>query len=169
MGCSLRVAALLALLGAALAERRTVLYVPLDERFATRGMFLNMARLLPPDEFDVVTPGVELLPRRKRFADPDGVLDWLERAASDAAASGPVLAVVSAEMVLYGGLIASRSSNDTSAVVQRRLDRITRMGEGGLNIFLSTVVMRIPCVQRRFRRAMVLGDCLLYTSPSPRD
>ena len=36
LGCSLRVAALLlALLGAALAERRTVLYVPLDERFAT--------------------------------------------------------------------------------------------------------------------------------------
>ena len=134
---------LMQLLGAtaAAAVPRTVLYVPLDERFATRGLFLNLARLLPASEYKVVTPDADLLPSRKRFADPDKILDWLE-AQQDGASNAA--AVVSAEMVLYGGLIASRSSNDTAAVVSARLERLSEMGRRGLEIHLSTVVMRIP-------------------------
>ena len=124
---------LLLLLGVTTSDE--VLYVPLDERYATRGLTLNLARLISSSPDNFVTPPTSLLPRRKHFADPDAVLEWLESRASNASA-----AIVSAEMVLYGGLIASRSSNETLSIVLSRLDRLLKIPR----LYLSTVVMRIP-------------------------
>ena len=117
------------------ATKQSIMYVPLDERFATRGLFLNLARLT---DYNVVTPPVSMLPKRKAFANPDAMLDWMEANAHRVSAG-----VISAEMVMYGGLIASRSSNDTELTVRSRLERLRKMGES-FDIHLSTVVMRIP-------------------------
>ena len=46
-----------------------LMYVPLDERYATRGMFLNMARITGKWK-SVLTPSSDLLPRRKISASP---------------------------------------------------------------------------------------------------
>lgn len=49
-------------------------------------------------------------------------------------------------MYLYGGLIASRISNDTQAEISKRLDslELRKVFNKGLKIYASAVVMRIP-------------------------
>lgn len=37
-----------------------IIYFPLDERFATRGMFLNMAKIISVD-YQVLTPPTEII------------------------------------------------------------------------------------------------------------
>lgn len=89
------------------AVRRTVngdpapklVYFPIDERFATRGMFLNLAAATP---FDVVSPPPELICSLKQPADTDRLAQWLEQNLPNAS-----VAVISIEMALYGGLVRS--------------------------------------------------------------
>jgi hypothetical protein len=81
-----------------------LLFVPLDERFTTRVAFENLAQLTP---YRVSSLPDALLPSLKRYADPQAVADWVSQSLDQDA-------VVSLEMALYGGLIASRVSNDTT-------------------------------------------------------
>ncbi len=94
----LQLAALLTIASA--ATNLTVLFLPLDERFTTRFAFLNLAEVTP---FTVLTPPMSLLPQRKVPAPLDALLEWVD---SNMAAAD--VAVISSEMFLYGGLIASR-------------------------------------------------------------
>jgi hypothetical protein len=72
--------------------------------------------------------------------DVTSIFNWLETNLVTADA-----AVVSLEMALYGGLINSRLSNDTSPLIIDRLDRLTRLlASAHIPIFVTTVVMRIP-------------------------
>lgn len=66
-------------------------------------------------------------------------------------------AIVSAEMVLYGGLIASRSSNDTTKEVLDRLDRLVDVGRR-IKMYVSTVVMRIPSYDGDFEEPWYWED-----------
>ena len=114
----------------------SILYVPLDERYATRGMFLNMARLTGKN---IVTPPLELLPSRKNATDPDKLLSWIQNNQENVST-----VVVSLEMVLYGGLIASRISNETTSTILNRLDRFESILSHIKDVYVSSVVMRIP-------------------------
>ena len=116
-----------------------ILYVPLDERYATRGMWLNMVRMLSNDTTTTTTLSNSQLPLRKRSASPDDILNWMENQ------NNVSVAIVSLEMVLYGGLIASRVSNDTTSTILKRLDRfLDIVVSKKMPTYLSTVVMRIP-------------------------
>ncbi len=127
------------------AASSTLVYLPLDERYATRGMFLNLVRATP---FEVVTPSASLLCQWKRPADPARLLAWLEQSGANAS-----IAIISVEMALYGGLINSRISNDTEAVILQRLaaldSTLRRVAPGALVLYTS-VVMRIPAYNGDF-------------------
>lgn len=146
-------------LHAAAGDPLTVLYLPLDERFTTRDAFLNLAQTTP---YRVLTPPPSLLPARKTSPDLDQLHAWVD----DNIARADV-AVVSLELYLYGGLIASRCapsccnsmsgtapsrlsvcscSNDTTDAVLQRLDRLLSFARArpSLRVYASAVVMRIP-------------------------
>jgi hypothetical protein len=57
------------------ATEKTVLFLPLDERFVTRDSFLNLAKLTP---FNVITPPTNLLPHMKKEAPIDELIQWVE-------------------------------------------------------------------------------------------
>ena len=65
--------------------------------------------------------------------------------------SGPAL-VASVDMLIYGGLIASRSSNDSEATVLERVRWLADLPRRfpGLRLYLSTTVMRIPAYNEDF-------------------
>ena len=92
----------------------TLLFLPLDERFTTRDLTLNLARLAP--RFSVLTPPAPLLPSHKSPAAPAKLMEWVD----ERAAAADVL-IASFEMLIYGGLIASRVSNDSSAAIANRV------------------------------------------------
>ena len=82
------------------ADNFTVLFLPLDERFTTRFAVLNLAAVTP---FTMLTPNMSLLPQRKTPAPLDDLIAWVDDNIRFADA-----AIISSEMFLYGGLIASR-------------------------------------------------------------
>jgi hypothetical protein len=84
-------------------NNKTVLFLPLDERFTTRDAFLNLARVTP---FNILTPDRSLLPSLKQPAPLTELHQWVDENVANCDA-----AIVSSEMFLYGGLIASRQGS----------------------------------------------------------
>ena len=115
-----------------------LLYLPLDERFTTRGLFLADAKLT---RFHPLTPDESILPQKKVLPDMKQLLDWTENAAKSAD-----YAIVSAEMLLYGGLIASRISDDSLATIEQRLQLLEKIRRENpkMRLFVSSTVTRLP-------------------------
>ncbi len=116
----------------------TLLFLPLDERFTTRELFLSDAKLTP---FKILTPDTALLPRQKIAPEMNSLRDWTRLAAKDSD-----VGIISAEMLVYGGLIASRISDDsleTAAKRLRILEAIKRENPK-MRLFVSSTVTRIP-------------------------
>jgi hypothetical protein len=126
------------------APHESVLFLPLDERFTTRDAFLNLAATTP---FCIRTPPTDLLPLWKYDCDIQQLHDWVDENI------GYVnTAIISSEMYLYGGLIRSRTSNDSTAVIQARLDKLRSYSarRSDLSLYISNVVMRIPAYNGDF-------------------
>lgn len=129
----------------AAATQATIAMLPLDERFTTRDAFLNLATVAGAAA-RVVTPPLSMLPSRKAPCDVRALDQWLVDAVSGAHNHSVTNVVISAEMFLYGGLIASRVSNDSTAAVSARAAQLTALAAAHprVRFVLSAVVMRIP-------------------------
>ena len=68
--------------------------------------------------------------------------------------------IASLEMLLYGGLIASRTSNDSTTVVMERMERLLQYTKVYPNVqmFISNVVMRIPSYDGDFEEPWYWAD-----------
>lgn len=114
---------------------KRILFVPLDDRPATRETVLD---LLPLTGAAWVTPPRDLLGHRRRAADVDSLFRWVEREAASADAL-----IASAEVLIHGGLVASRLSTASMDVLWRRLDRLVKVA-ARVPAYLSAVNPRIP-------------------------
>ncbi|MEJ5170741.1 MAG: DUF4127 family protein, partial [Fimbriimonadales bacterium] len=110
-------AALAASLLAATTQPARVVLAPIDDRPAT-GQFARMIGAIAG--VDVQTPPQELLGRFTTPGNPDAVLSWLERQNLNESQA----VVVSAEMVCFGGLVASRTDATPLEAAMARLDRL---------------------------------------------
>jgi len=125
-------------------NNQTILFLPLDERFTTRFVFLNLASL---SNFNVVTPDMEYISKWKTSANLSYIDEWIENNLPKAD-----VILFSAEMYLYGGLIESRISDDDTSVILQRLQKLVQYKTRNPNvkIYLSSVVMRIPAYSLNF-------------------
>jgi len=114
---------------------KRLLFVPLDDRPATRETVLDLLPLLGAGW---ATPPRDLLGHRRRPADLDALFRWVEREAVTADAM-----IASAEVLLHGGLVASRLSADPMEALWRRLDRLARLA-ARVPTYLSAITPRIP-------------------------
>lgn len=131
-------AALFALL-ASLCQASRILLVPLDNRPAS-GQFAQMIASI--DGAAVQMPPYQTLGRFTTPGDPDAILAWLQQQdVSDVSA-----VIVSADMIAYGGLIASRTPAVSEALAVSRLKRlesIARAFQPKVRVFVFTSVMRL--------------------------
>jgi hypothetical protein len=99
---------------------------------------LNLGATTP---YCIITPDTNILPSLKQPAQIDALHTWVD----NNIASADVM-IVSAEMYLYGGLIASRISNDSTALIMSRAQRLMNYSFDypDLQLYVSNVVMRIP-------------------------
>jgi len=120
------------------SKSKTILFLPLDERFTTRDAFINLARTTP---YVVLTPPTSLLPSLKKTIDINELHKWVSKNIVRAST-----AIISSEMFLYGGLISSRCSNETTSTIRSRLEMLAAFPttNRGLKLYVSNVVMRIP-------------------------
>lgn len=114
---------------------RRVLFVPLDDRPATRQTVLD---LLPLTGAAWATPPRDLLGSRRRPADLDVLWQWIETEATSADAL-----VASAEMLIHGGLVPSRMTTEPLHVLWQRLDRLAYLA-ARVRTYLGAVNPRIP-------------------------
>jgi len=114
-----------------------ILYVPLDDRPCNAKWPRLLARMV---DFDLVMPPEELLGRYKHPGNPAAIGEWLlhSRGRIDAA-------VLSLDMLAYGGLVASRQPTVTVETAQQRLGVLEELRHhlGDAAIFAFNVIMRL--------------------------
>ena len=99
---------------------RRIVYLPLDERPCN----LLFPRMQVPQDgrIELRVPPDSLLGHKKQPADREALVDWLR-----AELPGADSAVISLEMLLYGGLLSSRIHADEAAAVAERLDAFAEL------------------------------------------
>lgn len=114
----------------------SIAFLPLDERPVNIGLPEGIAAIAGAQ---LVLPPSGLLPDLRRPGDADGLGTWLEAAAQSADA-----VIASIDMLCYGGLIAARTTVDTTLTALRRLDLLRRIHASHPALPLSAVslVMR---------------------------
>ena len=113
-----------------------IAFLPLDERPVNIGLPAGVAAIAGAQ---LTVPPVSLLPTLRQPGDTEGLGRWL-----DAAANGADAAIVSVDMLCYGGLIAARTTADTTLAALSRLDLLRRLHARlpGLPICAVSLVMR---------------------------
>ena len=100
--------------------------LPLDERPVNTRYPQAVARIAGAQ---VLLPPAPALSRFRQPADSPALLDWLEAAAPELDAL-----VVSIEMLGYGGLVASRTTDDSIGLVLSRLQKLSALRETHPNL-----------------------------------
>ena len=115
-----------------------IIFVPMDNRPVCLSY---TEQILKVAGWSVVTPPVELIASRSKMGEPDKLLDWLEKEAPTADA-----AVVSADALIYGGLVASRTHDFDEKVLARRLQRLIFLKDDTLDLrlYVFSTIMRTP-------------------------
>jgi hypothetical protein len=131
----------------------TILFIPLDERFTTRSIVINLARVIEND-FNLLTPSIELISHWKQPANTSVLFQWLhDQITSSCSISTSCSLLISTEQLLYGGLINSRLSNTSSDELNSRLKQLVdlkRQFGSKIQIYLTSVIMRIPAYNEDF-------------------
>jgi hypothetical protein len=87
----------------------------------------------------VQLPPLEIRGNQRRGASQPDVLDWLTTAGQEADAI-----IASIEYVGYGNLIASRTSDSTTAEVLKRLSVLEHLSRSGKRVYAFNLITRIP-------------------------
>lgn len=115
-----------------------VLFLPLDERPCN---YKFPELLAKSSDFDLVNVPLELLGNKKQSADINGIVDFLMDNAKKCD-----IAIISADMLVYGGLVPSRVHNLQSDCLQSRLSVLEKLKKVNPNmtLFVFCTVMRAP-------------------------
>ncbi len=119
----------------AYAER--ILLIPLDNRPVCHDYVVDT---LKSAGVEVVVPPVEMLPNGRQNADVVKMNQWLQKNIQTADA-----AVIAADTVIYGGLVASRKHDFSQSVLHERVAGLTKLLNGsGTPTYVYSTVMRTP-------------------------
>jgi hypothetical protein len=111
--------------------------IPLDDRPANLLFVKQLYRVGEP-RHNLTTPPRHLLGRLYNKGDCEGVIAWVEEQVKP----GDTV-FVSADMWLYGGLVASRNAESQLTVVQERLQRLADIGGNGVFVHVLATVPRL--------------------------
>ncbi|ARU41280.1 hypothetical protein CCB80_09085 [Armatimonadetes bacterium Uphvl-Ar1] len=99
---------------------RKILLIPVDDRPAVHHFAAMIGDIAG---VDVVTPPLPFLGKFKQPGSPPSILDWLSKQNLSEYES----VVVSADMIAYGGLIASRTDRSSETLAKSRLRELWRI------------------------------------------
>lgn len=115
-----------------------VLYVPLDDRPYSVKQVRMLAEMV---DYELLMPPLDLLGCFMTPGQPEEIAEWLLSEAQ----TGADAAIVSLDMLAYGGLVASRSPMVRTALALDRLDALTQLRQRApeLPVLASNVIMRL--------------------------
>ena len=120
------------------AAGEKILFIPVDERPIS---FKQTVDVLEQTGCEMILPPKDYFDRFGNDESPEKILSWLEENAPLADA-----AVISADAILYGGLIPSRKHEFSEDVLNARINRIKSLRKKNpyLKIYLLCSLMRAP-------------------------
>ncbi|MEN6644226.1 MAG: DUF4127 family protein [Armatimonadia bacterium] len=115
-----------------------VVYLPLDDRPYSVKHVRMLAEMV---DYELALPPLELLGQFMTPGQPEGLTDWLLAEAQ----TGADAAIISLDMLAYGGLVASRGPNVRTQLALQRLEALKLMRERApeMQILASNVIMRL--------------------------
>jgi len=119
-------------------SRGTMVFVPLDTRPVCKEYTVATMKAAG---WDVVVPPDEWLSSADHAGQPDKLLEWLEAHADES-----VAIVVSADALIYGGLVDSRTHHIDKTVLQSRAERLLSLKKKrhSPGIYVFVTIMRAP-------------------------
>ena len=125
-------------LTASTVQAQTLLYVPADNRPVSLQYVVDTFQAAGAT---IITPPEEILAARNRWGDADRLWQWVEEHCTEADS-----VVLSADSMLYGGLVPSRVHDLSAEILQERVEKFVRLKT--LNpfarIYVFSTVMRTP-------------------------
>jgi hypothetical protein len=117
---------------------KTILYVPFDDRPVSAMYEIDTVKAA---NFDILVPPTEYLAGHRRVGDPVQLWKWIKENANKADAM-----VLSADALIYGGLVDSRIHDISSNVLEWRLKRFHQLREANPNarMYVYSTIMRSP-------------------------
>lgn len=114
-----------------------IVLLPLDERPCN----YFYPQIMPYKDFTLVLPPVDIMSKKKKAASFDNISKWLIDECKDADA-----AVVSLDMLIYGGIIPSRLHHESVDVLKKRIDvlKTIKLLNPSIKIFADQLIMRCP-------------------------
>ena len=115
-----------------------MVFVPLDTRPVCKDYTIETMKAAG---WDIVVPPEEMLSSADRAGKPDELLEWLEKESKEA-----VAVVVSADALLYGGLVDSRTHHIDRTVLQSRVERLLSLKKkyNAPGVYVFVTIMRSP-------------------------
>ena len=119
-------------------RKGAMVFIPLDTRPVCKDYTVATMQAAG---WDIVIPPEELLSSSDRAGQPDELLEWLEKESAEAAA-----VVVSADALLYGGLVDSRTHHIDRTVLQSRVERMLSLKKkyNSPDVYVFVTIMRSP-------------------------
>lgn len=116
-----------------------ILYIPLDERPCNWQYPQHLANL--PQQLSLVVPPIHDLGTKKEPANVEQLWAWIHQEIPRCQG-----AILSVEMLVYGGLLPSRLHHHSLTVLSDRLNRIRqlKLDHPHLTLFASNLIMRTP-------------------------
>ena len=123
---------------AAVKSKGTMVFVPLDTRPVCKDYTVATMQAAG---WDVIVPPEEMLSSAAHAGEPDQLLEWLEDNSKKA-----VAVVASADALVYGGLVDSRTHHTDQTVLQSRVERLLSLKKKGHapDIYVFVTIMRSP-------------------------
>ena len=115
-----------------------IIYVPLDDRPYSVKHVRMLAEMV---DYELTMPPLELLGRFTTPGQPEDIMDWLVAEAH----GGADAAILSLDMLAYGGLVASRSPNVRTQLALQRLDLLSTLRQRApeMQVLASNAIMRL--------------------------
>lgn len=125
-------------IGAASAQSKTLLYVPFDNRPVSLEYAVDTFKAAG---YEMLTPPEEYLANRTFAGDPDKLWQWVIENCRQADGM-----VVSADALVYGGLVASRTHHEQAGVLEKRLDKLAKLRDMNptARLYVFSTIMRSP-------------------------
>lgn len=141
---------------------KKIILVPLDDRPCNLRF---PAKIAASSGFQVVAPPEEYLGRFREPGFPEKIISWIDKVSADAEA-----AVISADMLCFGGLVASRTPVVTFEEAQKRLFAAAALKKKnpGIKIYLFSILMRLSISADSEKNASLWKDVFEYSVLSDR-
>lgn len=116
-----------------------IVYLPLDERPCNYLYPIKIANLV--SHLEVFTPPMEWMGQKKKPGDTEKLWEFLAEKAPECNA-----AVLSLDLLLYGGIVPSRLHTYTAEEVKSQLDRLKNIKKQNphLKLYAFTLITRLP-------------------------